>query len=74
MQKYEFFFSEIETFFQKKWRYRNTSHDSGLEVAVVVAFHAYAGAREVGGADIGCCAVEYHYFEMHSWTELALQF
>ena len=32
--------------------------DAGLEVAVVVAFHTHAGAREVGGADIGCCAVE----------------
>ena len=47
--------------------------DTGLEVAVVVAFHTYAGAREVGGADIGGGAVENHYLEMHSRTESSFQ-
>ena len=47
--------------------------DAGLEVAVVVAFHAYAGACEVGGADIGGSAVEYHYLEMHPWAESPFQ-
>ncbi len=28
------FFSEIETFFKKKWRYRNTSHDYGLLLGI----------------------------------------
>lgn len=37
--------------------------DSGLEVAVVVAFHADAGTDEVGGADIDYRAVEYHYLD-----------
>ena len=37
---------------------RLVGEDFGLEVAVVVAFHTHAGAREVGGVDIGCCAVE----------------
>ena len=48
--------------------------DSSLEVTVVVAFHAHAVALEVGATDIGYRAVENHYLEMHSWTELALQF
>lgn len=47
--------------------------DAGLEVAVVVAFHAYAGTREVGGADVGGGAVENHYLEMHSWAEPPFQ-
>ena len=47
--------------------------DTGLEVAVVVAFHTHASAREVGGADIGYRAVENHYLEMHSRTEPPLQ-
>ena len=47
--------------------------DTGLEVAVVVAFHTHAGAREVGGADVGGGAVENHYFEMHPWAESPLQ-
>ena len=53
---------------------RFVGEDAGLEVAVVVAFHTDAGTSEVGGADIGYRAVENHYLEMHSWTELALQF
>ena len=47
--------------------------DTGLEVAVVVAFHAYAGAREVGGADVGGGAVENHYLEMNPWAESPFQ-
>ena len=47
--------------------------DAGLEVAVVVAFHAYAGACEVGGADVGGGAVENHYLEMHPWAESPFQ-
>ena len=47
--------------------------DAGLEIAVVVAFHAYAGTREVGGADVGGGTVENHYLEMHPWTEPPLQ-
>ena len=47
--------------------------DAGLEVAVVVAFHAYAGTREVGGADVGGGAVENHNLEMHPWAEPPLQ-
>ena len=47
--------------------------DAGLEVAVVVAFHAYAGACEVGGANIGCSTVENHYLEMHPWAEPPFQ-
>ena len=47
--------------------------DFGLEVAVVVAFHAYAGTCEVGGADVGFRAVENHYLEMHPWAESPLQ-
>ena len=47
--------------------------DAGLEVAVVVAFHTHAGAREVGGDDIGLCAVENHNLEMHPWTESPFQ-
>ena len=47
--------------------------DAGLEVAVVVAFHTYAGTCEVGGADIGYRAVENHYLEMHPWAESPFQ-
>ena len=47
--------------------------DFGLEVAVVVAFHAYAGTCEVGGADVGFRAVENHYLEMHPWAESPFQ-
>ena len=47
--------------------------DAGLEVAVVVAFHTYAGTREVGGADVGGSAVENHYLEMHPWAEFPFQ-
>ena len=47
--------------------------DTGLKVAVVVAFHTHAGAREVGGANVGGGAVEYHYLEMHPWAESPLQ-
>jgi hypothetical protein len=43
--------------------------DTGLEVAVVVAFHTYAGTCEVGGADVGGSTVKNHYLEMHSWAE-----
>ena len=52
---------------------RVVGEDTGLEVAVVVAFHAYAGTREVGGADVGGGAVENHYLEMHPWAESPLQ-
>ena len=48
--------------------------DSGLEVAVVVAFHADAGTREVGGADVRHGAIEYHYLEVNTRTEFAFQF
>ncbi len=48
---------------------RVVGEDTGLEVAVVVAFHAYAGTCEVGGADVGFRAVENHYLEMHSWAK-----
>ena len=48
---------------------RIIGEDAGLEVAVVVAFHTYAGTREVGGADVGGSAVENHYLEMHPWAE-----
>ena len=44
---------------------RIIGEDSGLEVAVVVAFHTHAGTSEVGGADIGHRAVENHYLEMY---------
>lgn len=47
--------------------------DTGLKVAVVVAFHTHAGTGEVGGADVGGGAVENHYLEMHPWTESPLQ-
>lgn len=47
--------------------------DSGLEVAVVVAFHTHAGTREIGGADVGGGAVENHYLEMHPWAESPFQ-
>ncbi len=47
--------------------------DTGLEVAVVVAFHTYAGTCEVGGADIGYRAVENHYLEMHPWAKSPFQ-
>ena len=47
--------------------------DAGLEVAVVVAFHTYAGTREVGGADVGGSAVENHNLEMHPWAESPFQ-
>ena len=55
------------------YQLRFVGEDAGLEIAVVVAFHTYAGAREVGGADIGGGAVENHYLEMHPWTEPPLQ-
>ena len=47
--------------------------NTGLEVAVVVAFHTHAGTREVGGADVGGGAVENHYLEMHPWAESPFQ-
>ena len=47
---------------------------SCLEIAVAFSLHADTGTREVGGADIGHRAVEYHYFEMYTRTELTLQF
>ncbi len=47
--------------------------DTGLKVAVVVAFHTDAGTSEVGGADIGYRAVENHYLEMHTRAEPPLQ-
>lgn len=52
---------------------RFVGEDASLEVAVVVAFHAYAGACEVGGANIGCSTVENHYLEMHPWAESPFQ-
>lgn len=53
---------------------RFVGEDSGFEVAVVLAFHSHAGAREVGRAYVGGGTVENHYLEMHTWTELSLQF
>lgn len=47
--------------------------DTGLEIAVVGAFHTEAGSCEVGGADVGGSAVENHYLEMHPWAEPPLQ-
>lgn len=47
--------------------------DAGLEVAVVITFHAYAGTCEVGGTDVGHRAVENHYLEMHPWAESPFQ-
>ena len=47
--------------------------DTGLEVAVVVAFHTHAGTCKVGGADVGHRAVKNHYLEMHPWAEPPLQ-
>ena len=52
---------------------RLVGEDTGLEVAVVVAFHTHAGTREIGGADVGGGAVENHYLEMHPWAESPLQ-
>ena len=39
-----------------------------LEVAVAVTLHADTRAGELGRANIGRGAVEYHYLEMHSRT------
>ena len=47
--------------------------DSGLEVAVVVPFHADASTCEVGGSDIGHRTVENHYLEMRPRTESPFQ-
>lgn len=55
------------------YQLRIIGEDAGLEVAVVVAFHADAGTCEVGGADVSGGAVEYHYLEMHSRAESPLQ-
>lgn len=52
---------------------RLVGEDAGLEVAVVVAFQTHAGAREVGGANIGGGAVENHYLEMNPWAESPFQ-
>ena len=52
---------------------RFVGEDAGLEVAVVVAFHTHACAREVGGANIGGSTVENHNLEMHPWAESPLQ-
>ena len=52
---------------------RVVGEDASLEVAVASAFHAYAGTREVGGADVGHRTVDYHYLEMHPWTESPFQ-
>ena len=43
--------------------------DAGFEVAGVFAFHAEAGAGEVGGAYVGGFGVEDDDFEMDSWAE-----
>ena len=52
---------------------RIIGEDAGLEVAVVVAFHADVSTSEVGGTYVGGGAVEYHYLEMHSRTESPFQ-
>ena len=48
---------------------RFVGEDTGLEVAVIVAFHTHTGTCEVGRTDVGGSAVENHYLEMYSWTK-----
>ena len=55
------------------YQLRLVGEDAGLEVAVVVAFHADTGTCEVGGADIGYSTVEKHYLEMHPWAKSSFQ-
>ena len=45
------------------------AEDAGFEVAGVFAFHAEAGAGEVGGAYVGGFKIEDDDFEMDSWAE-----
>ena len=45
------------------------AEDADFEVAGVFAFHAEAGAGEVGGAYVGGFEVEDDDFEMDSWAE-----
>lgn len=58
------------------WRLRREGgigEDGRLQIAAVIAFHAYAGSGEVGGADIGCLEVEDQYFEVYPRAEHTLQ-
>ena len=52
---------------------RLVGEDAGFEVAVALPFHADAGTREVGGANVGHSAVENHYLEMHPRAESPLE-
>ena len=45
------------------------AEDAGFEVTGVFAFHAEAGAGEIGGAYIGGFEIEDDDFEMNSWAE-----
>ena len=52
---------------------QHVGENAGLEVAVVVPFHADASTCDVGGSDIGHRTVENHYLEMRPRTESPFQ-
>jgi hypothetical protein len=47
---------------------------SCLKITVSVSFHTHTGTREVSGAYVSHRAIEYHYLEVNTWTELSFQF
>ena len=52
---------------------RVIAEDTGLKVAVIVAFHAKAGAGEVGGTDVCQAEVKDDNLEMNSWAQDTLK-